>query len=210
MSAVPMNFDGAVDNVQLSVLVVNSDYTIRYANPAAHRMLGYPQGGMVGGSIEHLIPENRRGELRNVGIVLSRRRPCRFRSQVLRSDGRLVDVALAMELETQDSANGPAVTMIMKPVPPWGAQNQLTDSNEITLRHSGVREAPKKPADEEDDPEAFAGPERIARALDLVTWLEQRLAAPTRLGSLDEPRERARLTRVLSDIRELLHGPQEE
>lgn len=206
MSAVPMNFDGAVDNVQLSVLVVNADYTVRYANPAAHRMLGYPQGSMVGGSIIHLVPEHRRSELRNVGIVLSRRLPCRFRSQVMRSDGRLVDVALVMEPELQDTENGPAVTLSMKPVPPWGAQSKLTDSNEITLRHSGVREAPKKPEDEELETTESA-PERIAQALDLLSWLERRLAAPTRLGSMDEPKERARVARVVSDIRELLHGP---
>jgi PAS domain S-box-containing protein len=206
MSAVLKNFDGSVDNVQLSVLVVNSDYTIRYANPAAHRMLGYPQGSMVGGSIEHLMPEHRRTELRNVGIVLSRRSPCRFRSQVMRADGRLVEVALTMEPETGDSDHGPAVTLSLNPLPPWGEKSRLTDSNEITLRHSGVREAPK-PQDEGET--SFAGPERIARALDMLSWLDQRLAAPTRLGSLDEPRERARISKVLADVRELLNGPQE-
>jgi PAS domain S-box-containing protein len=205
-----MNFDGAVDNVQVSVLVVNGDYTVRYANPAAHRMLGYPQGSMVGGSIEHLMPEHRRSELRNVGVVLTRRRPCRFRTQVMRSDGRLVDVAMAMEPELKDYENGPAVMLSMKPVPPWGAkEDHLTDSNEITLRHSGVREAPRKPGDEEET-DAAGGPERIAQALDLLSWLERRLAAPTRIGSLDEPKERARVARVVSDVRELLHRRTEE
>jgi PAS domain S-box-containing protein len=186
MTAVPKSTDGSIDNVSLSVLVVHDDHTIRYANPAAHRMLGYRQGTLSGLSLEHLMPSHRRSELRNIDAVLAQGRPFRMRTQVLRADGRPIEVTFMIEPAGHEMGRGPAVTVSLSPVPPWGAREPV-DSEEISLRHAGFLDASSEVE------------ERIQSSLELLGWLEQRLSAPVSMGSLDDPSERERAQKVLAD-----------
>ncbi len=88
---------GIVDFSSDAILSKKLDGTITSWNAAAERMYGYPAAEVIGRSIELLVPEDRREELRTMDERLARgERVPPLETKRLTRDGRRIDVALTM------------------------------------------------------------------------------------------------------------------
>src|SRR5918995_7017032 len=86
-----------VDFSSDAVLSKRLDGTITSWNAAAERMYGYPAAEAIGRSIESIVPEDRRDELRGMDERLARgERVPPFETVRVTRDGRRIDVALTM------------------------------------------------------------------------------------------------------------------
>jgi PAS domain-containing protein len=113
----------------LPVVVVGPDGTVGYANPAAHRMLAYAPGTLHGTPLSQLttteawdglchepVFANPTDEPEQSGVRIGEGRIGRLQSQVVRSDGRVVDVALTIEPANTDVR---AFILSYEMLPPW-------------------------------------------------------------------------------------------
>jgi PAS domain-containing protein len=118
-----------IQDMHLPVVAVGPDGTVGYANPAAHRMLAYEPGGLLGLPLHQLTTAESWDELcrepvfagpsdgdtSGVGLV-GEARIGRLQGQVVRSDGRVVDVSMTIEPATTD---GKAFVVSYEMLPPW-------------------------------------------------------------------------------------------
>ena len=90
-------YSTAVEFSNDAVVTKSLDGTITAWNPAAERMFGYSAQDVVGKSIEIIVPEDRRAELRN---ILTRIRDGEmiqhFETRRITKSGRLLDVSLSV------------------------------------------------------------------------------------------------------------------
>jgi PAS domain S-box-containing protein len=99
------------------MLLVGPDQTVSYANPAAHKLLGYAMGALGGLSLKWLSPPSRHGELRNIEALFTGQSTRRIRSVVLCADGKSLDVALMLEPCTDESGQVVAVSIKYEVLP---------------------------------------------------------------------------------------------
>lgn len=91
-----------LDVVRDGVVVADPDLTIRYANPAIHRIAGYPPGELAAQPVLVLIPEDLRpAHVAGVARVESGApgpllQGAPVRTRLRRSDGGVVDIELAL------------------------------------------------------------------------------------------------------------------
>jgi PAS domain S-box-containing protein len=193
--------DDAVDRTDVAVLLVGPDGIVSYANAAAHELLGYPNHGLEGLSLEWLSPPSRHAELRNVQAVLEGQNSRRIRSAVLRVDGSVVDVAVSLEPCINADGRVVAVSVRYDPLPPVRTSTMPSGYPSPT---SGVRPAlaSQTPTASQAESPVQHGPdpvENVRTALQLLGWLQDRLLAPLSSAPLDDPRERARALLVLGE-----------
>ena len=116
-------------DTHLPVVVVGPDGTVGYANPAVHRMLGYSPGALIGLPLAHLTTPEAWDDLcreplfatvpddpESSGVRRSQGRVGRLQSQVVRTDGRVIDVAMTVEPATSDAR---AFVVSYEMLPPW-------------------------------------------------------------------------------------------
>lgn len=118
-----------IQDLNLPVVVVGPDGTVGYANPAAHRMLAYEPGALIGQALEQLTTPEAWDELCREPVLLDLfaeddsfvrdvgdARVGRMQGQVVRSDGRVVDVAMTIE---PAAGHAQAFMISYEMLPPW-------------------------------------------------------------------------------------------
>jgi PAS domain S-box-containing protein len=93
------------------MMLVGRDQTVSYANPAAHKLLGYAMGALSGLSLKWLAPPSRHGELRNIDALFTGQSTRRIRSVALSAQGKNLDVALTLEPCANESGEIVAVAI---------------------------------------------------------------------------------------------------
>lgn len=104
----------AVDALDQALLLVNAERKVAYANAAAQRLFGYTPGAentLLGLSIDRLVVNERRGELRNFEDVLRGGSARRVRSVLRREDGARIDVTMALEPSLDEQGAVTAVSV---------------------------------------------------------------------------------------------------
>jgi PAS domain S-box-containing protein len=220
-----------VDALDVALLLVSAERKVVYANAAALRLFGIEPGavaGLVGSSIERLVSPERRGELRNFDDVLHGGGARRVRSVLRREDGSRVDVTMALEPCFDDHARVSGVSVrygdapkqslrpaLASPRPPLGmgvpssnAPSQPAFSTPVrtpappSLRHEPVRsESRLSPARIPNEMLRS----RLAKVLQNLEWLEERLSLPASVAPLDDTRERARTMLIVEEARGLMN-----
>jgi PAS domain S-box-containing protein len=99
------------------MMLVGRDQTVSYANPAAHKLLGYAMGALSGLSLRWLAPPSRHGELRNIDALFTGQSTRRIRSVALTAQGKNVDVALTLEPCANESGEIVAVAIKYEALP---------------------------------------------------------------------------------------------
>jgi PAS domain S-box-containing protein len=189
--------------------------------------------GLHGSSIERLVAPERRGELRNFDDVLNGGGARRVRSILRREDGSRVDVTMALEPCFDDQArvtgvsvryaDAPKHTMrpsLAPPKPPlgMGTASSLTPSAPSSPASPSPlprgAQSPVPPRSGEQRSESRLSPargshemlrSRLAKVLQNLDWLEERLSVPASIAPLDETRERARTLLAVEEARSLLN-----
>src|SRR5690606_21795364 len=77
----------------IAVVVVNAEGAVAWGNPAAHRMLGYPNGSLRGQRVAEVLPEHAQW----IHQVFKEGRPLRVQTCVPQAGGRSVDVNLTAQ-----------------------------------------------------------------------------------------------------------------
>jgi PAS domain S-box-containing protein len=106
-----------IDRDEEPVLLVGIDQTVSYANPAAHKLLGYLQGTLGGLSLRWVTPPSRHGELRNIDALFTGQGTRRIRSSVLSADGKHIEVAMTLEPCKNESGETVAVSIRYQVLP---------------------------------------------------------------------------------------------
>jgi PAS domain S-box-containing protein len=220
----------AVDALDVALLLVNAERRVVYANAAAHRLFGLMPGavnGLAGNSIERLVAPERRGELRNFDDVLHGGGARRVRSVLRREDGTRVDVTMALEPCFDDHAHvsgvsvryGDAPKHSMRPSytpskPPLGMPSTLgSPSPAPRAQPTPPPLPPQARGAEQPKSESRLAPargasemlrSRLAKVLQNLEWLEERLSVPASVAPLDETRERARTMLAVEEARGLV------
>lgn len=117
---------GEFENVTVAALVVGSDGFVSSANPAAHRMLGYPVGTLRGQRIDAILPEH----WGQVFEVFEAGRSVRFEGRAVKADGRLLAVGFSAEPITKEPGPIGHVTLLCRPLPPWASASKHPPANE--------------------------------------------------------------------------------
>jgi PAS domain S-box-containing protein len=90
-------YSAAVEYSDDAIITKTLDGTVTAWNPAAERMFGYPEREMIGRSIEAIVPDDRREELRTILAKLARgERIHHFETVRINRDGRRLDVSLSV------------------------------------------------------------------------------------------------------------------
>jgi PAS domain S-box-containing protein len=105
-----------IQDLHVPIVVVGPDGLVGYANPAAHRMLAYAPGALVGMPLYQLTSEASWYELSQEPVLHRQSSMGRLQSQALRSDGRTVDVNMTIEPATTE---GNAFVVSYEVLPPW-------------------------------------------------------------------------------------------
>jgi PAS domain S-box-containing protein len=220
----------AVDALDVALLLVNAERKVVYANAAAYRLFGMTAGngeGLMGTSIERLVVPERRGELRNFDDVLRGGGARRVRSVLRREDGTRVDVTMALEPCFDDQAHVSGVSVrygdapkhswrpsLASPRPPLGmgvppstpsrapsplpARQPTSPAPRSESLHSESRLSPARGSNE-------MLRSRLAKVVQNLAWLEERLSVPASVAPLDETRERARTMLMVEEARGLVN-----
>jgi PAS domain S-box-containing protein len=110
------------ESVPFAVLVIGPDGSVSSANPAAHRMLGYPAGGLRGMRLDGLVTEH----VEQIFGVFEAGEGVRLHSRALKADGRSVQISMTAEPTNRDGGSVAGVALLCRPLPPWhtpSAQN---------------------------------------------------------------------------------------
>ena len=90
-------YAAAVECSEDAIVTKTLDGIVTAFNPAAERMFGYPAQEMIGKSIETIVPDDRREELRGILARLRRGEHIQpYETVRLRRDGRRIDVSLSV------------------------------------------------------------------------------------------------------------------
>lgn len=108
---------GDFEAVPFAVIVVGSDGCISSGNAPAHRMLSQPAGALRGRRFEDVMVEG----TEQVYSVFQEGTPLRLQARMLKSDGRVLSVSLAVEPTNRDDAEISSLTLVCKPLPPWSS-----------------------------------------------------------------------------------------
>ncbi|MFT3924898.1 MAG: PAS domain-containing protein [Myxococcales bacterium] len=103
------------ETVPFAVIVVGTDGCISSGNAIAHRMLSQPTGALRGRRFEEVMVEG----IEQVYAVFEAGTPQRFQARMLKADGRVLDVSLAVEPTNRDGSGISSLTVVCKPLPPW-------------------------------------------------------------------------------------------
>jgi len=98
-------------DIDVALLLVGPDHRVSFANIAAHRLLGYPQGGLYGLPLERLVPHARLSELQNVDAVFKGQGSRRVRSIVTRASGGPLEVSMGVDPCFDDNGKVVAVSV---------------------------------------------------------------------------------------------------
>lgn len=224
----------AVDALDVALLLTDAERKVVYANAAAQRLFGFTPGAQIsllGLSIERLVVNERRGELRNFDDVLAGGGARRVRSVLRREDGARVDVTMALEpcFDDQGQVSGVSVRYfeapqhtlrpglstskpplgmgvpMASPVPPAFPQTPITSQSPTPALRSSLS-APSK--SESRLSAARPGNEmlqsRLRKVLQNLDWLTERLSVPASIAPLDDTRERARTILAVEEARGLV------
>lgn len=215
----------AVDALDVALLLVNAERRVVYANAAAYRLFGMPSSppeGLMGASIERLVVPERRGELRNFEEVLRGGGARRVRSVLRREDGTRVDVTMALEPCFDDQSRVSGVSVRYGDAPKHSLRPSLA-SPRPPLGMGMPSQAPAAPPRIPTPPaprteslrsESRLAPARVphemlrsrlAKVLQNLEWLEERLSIPASVAPLDETRERARTMLMVEEARGLVN-----
>jgi PAS domain S-box-containing protein len=222
----------AVDALDVALLLVNAERKVVYANAAAYRLFGLAPGaqeGLMGASIERLVVPERRGELRNFEDVLRGGGARRVRSVLRREDGSRVDVTMALEPCFDDQARVSGVSVrygdaprqslrpsLASPRPPlgMGVPGPATSRAPAPASPPPLRAPTPAPRAEGARSASRLTPargsnemlrSRLAKVLQNLEWLEERLSVPASVAPLDETRERARTMLMVEEARGLVN-----
>src|SRR5262245_15006883 len=77
-------------------LVVGQGRRIEHANAAAEQLFRAEPGALLTATMDDLVPQERRGELRNLDDVLAGGGARRLRTAIRLADGRRIDVAATL------------------------------------------------------------------------------------------------------------------
>jgi PAS domain S-box-containing protein len=220
----------AVDALDVALLLTSAERKVVYANAAAQRLFGFTPGAeisLLGLSIDRLVVNERRGELRNFDDVLSGGGARRVRSVLRREDGARVDVTMALEpcFDEQGCVSAVSVRYFEAPQhsqrpglstskPPLGMGVPMSSPLPPPLRSSslpapsgsGLRDAVPK----SESRLAAARPphemlqSRLRKVLQNLEWLGERLSVPASIAPLDDTRERARTILAVEEARGLV------
>jgi PAS domain S-box-containing protein len=103
------------ESVPFAVLVIASDGVVSSANPAAHRMLGYPAGSLRGQRVDGLVMEN----LDQVYSVFDAGACVRMETRGVKADGRTVHISVTAEPTHKEGGTVSGVALLCRPLPPW-------------------------------------------------------------------------------------------
>jgi PAS domain-containing protein len=106
---------GDYDAVPFAVIVVGTDGCVSSGNAIAHRMLGLPDGALRGQRVDGLVQQ----DVAQIYSVFEAGLPARLQTRMLKADGRVLAVNLAVEPNLRDGDQILSVTLVCKPVPPW-------------------------------------------------------------------------------------------
>jgi PAS domain S-box-containing protein len=106
------------EDLHVPFMVVGADGNVGYANSAAHRMFAYPAGSLLGVGLHELTSEAAWEELCR-DPDLNGGRIHRLQSQVVRSDGHIVDVNMTIEPAVSEHGERTAFVVSYEPLPPW-------------------------------------------------------------------------------------------
>jgi PAS domain S-box-containing protein len=220
----------AVDALDVALLLVSAERKVVYANAAALRLFGIDPGAsasFMGSSIERLVAPERRGELRNFDDVLHGGGARRVRSVLRREDGSRVDVTMALEPCFDDHARVSGVSVrygdaprqslrpaLASPRPPLGMGVPSSHAPSQPASPPGRTPAPPPLRHEPVRSESRLSPARVpnemlrsrlAKVLQNLEWLEERLSLPASVAPLDDTRERARTMLMVEEARGLMN-----
>lgn len=105
-----------IHDLHVPIVVVGPDGLVGYANPAAHRMLAYEPGSLLGRPLSQLTAETSWHELTQEPVLHGQSSIGRVQSQAMRADGRTVDVNMTIEPATSE---GNAFVVSYEVLPPW-------------------------------------------------------------------------------------------
>jgi PAS domain S-box-containing protein len=108
-----------IQDMPTPFIVVGSDGAVGYANAAAHRMLAYPAGSLLGKPLHQLTSSDAWNELSSEPVLSEHQRIRRLQSQLVRCDGSVVDVALTIEPALNEQNERTAFVLSYEPLPPW-------------------------------------------------------------------------------------------
>jgi PAS domain S-box-containing protein len=103
------------ESVPVAVLVIAPDGSVSSANALAHRMLGYPAGGLRGMQLDGLVTEN----VQQIYAVFEAGEGVRLNSRALKADGRSVQISMTAEPTNKDGGLVSGVALLCRPLPPW-------------------------------------------------------------------------------------------
>ncbi|HEX6242177.1 MAG TPA: PAS domain-containing protein [Polyangiales bacterium] len=225
----------AVDALDVALLLVNAERRVVYANAAAYRLFGMTAGspeGLMGASIERLVVPERRGELRNFEDVLRGGGARRVRTVLRREDGARVDVTMALEPCFDDQARVSGVSVrygdapkhsmrpsLASPRPPLGMGMPSPIPSQAPPAVPAAAATPRLPTPPAPRSESLRSESRLtparapnemlrsrlAKVLQNLEWLEERLSIPASVAPLDETRERARTMLMVEEARGLVN-----
>jgi PAS domain S-box-containing protein len=90
-------YAAAVEYSEDAIVTETLDGAVTAWNPAAERIFGYPAQEMIGQSVELIVPEDRRAELRDILARIGRGEYIHhFETARIRRDGRRIDVSLSI------------------------------------------------------------------------------------------------------------------
>src|SRR6478609_5517392 len=99
---------GDFEAVPFAVIVVGADGCITSGNAPAHRMLSQPAGALRGRRFEDVIVEG----AEQVYSVFEAGTPVRLQARMLKADGRVLAVSLAVEPTNRDDAQISSLTLV--------------------------------------------------------------------------------------------------
>ena len=108
-------FEAIVEHLEQAIYIVLPDRTVCAWNDAAHRLLGYSAGELVGQPVQVLVPPEHRDQFGQLYRTAMSGRPVRgIETQRLRKDGHLISVVIDL-LPLESDGGVDAVAVVARP-----------------------------------------------------------------------------------------------
>ncbi|MFT3926166.1 MAG: PAS domain S-box protein [Myxococcales bacterium] len=106
---------GDQEREPVAVMVISSDGTLTWGNPAMHRMLGYAMGTLRGLRVVDVLPDH----MEFLHAVFMGHPTPRIQTSLPKTDGRWVDVSLTAQPMNREAGEIGAVAILCRALPPW-------------------------------------------------------------------------------------------
>ena len=107
---------GDYEAVPFAVIVVGTDGCVSSGNAIAHRMLGLPDGALRGQRVDGLVLQ----DVAQIYSVFEAGHPARLQTRMLKADGRVLAVNLAVEPNLREGSQiSECHSRVQTRSPPW-------------------------------------------------------------------------------------------